>query len=363
MGDLDWSLSVGVRFYPDPEFGNLGGPDVDADGFHQWVTSPSGGGITDTDRARLVVSKQYNPPFSSPRRAKPTAEIINDFFTELDDISKENVKKGDGFGVGRRLYLYFSGHGYMPVATKHEIGLLMANATPSRLGNHVLGRAWADLLSGAGYFREVLLFMDCCRNEFTNAPLNVPFLNPGNDPRAAKKARLFYAYATKAKGLARERKAPDGEIHGVFTSTLLAGLWGGAADPDTKEIRGSSLKAFLYQNMRQFLAPEDLNNSDIPKEPDVWPALSPEEDFSICTAVPMKFPVCVTFPDSYAGRRINIRCNNKVKETTIADGTFWDAPLCCGVYSAEIVDGPEVAFEVKHPGFAPPEKPLDVRLG
>jgi hypothetical protein len=357
MNEVDWALAVGVRVYPDPGLGDLSGPELDATGFHEWVVSPRGGGITDPHRVKLILSSNYTPPFSSATSARPTVEAVNEFFTELDDLATGNEKKGDGLRVGRRLYLYFSGHGFMPAATEDEIALLMANATPNRLGNHVLGRAWANLFYRSGYFREILLFMDCCRNEFSNAPLNVPFLNPSNDPQAGQKGRRLYAYATKWGRKARERKMADGQTRGVFTAALLAGLWGGAADTATHEIRASDLRSFLYQNMKEFLAPEDFNNDEIPKEPDFYPSANDADNFLIANAEPTKYPVRVSFPGSIAGSKINIRSGVirdgiefKILETATAAGTEWDIPLPRGLYLAEIVGGPEAKpFEVKHP--------------
>ena len=356
MADLDWALSVGVRIYPDPELGDLSGPELDAGAFHDWVTSAAGGKIADPKRAKLVLSSQFSPPFSSATKAKPTVEAVNEFFAEIDDAAKGNEKNGEGLQAGRRLYLYFAGHGFMPAATEDDVALLMANATKDRLGFHVLGRAWANWFYRSGYFREVLLFMDCCRNEFSNAPLNVPFLKPQKDPQAAEKSRRFYAYATKWGRKARERKMPNGQTRGVFTAALLEGLQGGASDPVTHEIKASDLRSFLYQNMVQFLAPEDRDNDEIPKEPDVYPSMGEEENFLIAAAEPRTYPVSIGFPNSLAGLRINIRDGdfNIVKGATLeaaqGDRSLWTFELPRGLYLAEIVGGPGAKrFEVKHP--------------
>jgi hypothetical protein len=57
---------------------------------------------------------------------------------------------GDGAVVGRRLYLYFAGHGFAPTDT--ETALLMANATRTRGGHHIPGRSYAEWFYRAGYF-------------------------------------------------------------------------------------------------------------------------------------------------------------------------------------------------------------------
>jgi hypothetical protein len=355
MTDLDWALSVGVRIYPAPELGDLSGCELDATAFHGWVTSPAGGKV-DAKRAKLILSSQFSPPFSSATKAKPTVEAVNEFFAELDDIAKENEKCGEGLQVGRRLYLYFAGHGFMPAATEDEVALLMANAARGRLAFHILGRAWANVFYRSGYFREILLFMDCCRNELASTPLNLPFLTAERDPQAKTKGRRFYAYATKWGRTARERKMPGGETRGVFTAALLEGLEGGASDPATKEIKASDLRSFLYQNMAQFLAPEDRENDEIPKEPDVYPSMGEEENFLITVAEPRRYPVSVGYSSCLAGKQVNIRDGEFqiVKSATLEAGagerSAWPCDLPRGLYLAEIAGGPPAQrFEVKCP--------------
>ena len=45
---------------------------------------------------------------------------------------------------------------------------------------------------------------------------------------------------------------PDGQVHGVFTWTLLQGLRGGAAD-ERGRVTGESLRNFLFTVMPEFL--------------------------------------------------------------------------------------------------------------
>src|SRR5262245_22156757 len=120
MANNDWALTVGIRFYP--ALGDLDGPENDATAFHAWVPSPAGGGVP-AAQATLMLSSQFGPPFASPSQAAPTAVEIQRFFERLEDVATDNDKKGNGAVVGRRLYLYFAGHGFAPTAT--EIALLM----------------------------------------------------------------------------------------------------------------------------------------------------------------------------------------------------------------------------------------------
>jgi hypothetical protein len=349
----DWSLTVGVRYYPDDKLGDLDGPEVDATEFHQWVTSPSGGSVTDPANAKLILSSHYGPRPADPASANPTVPEVNKFFEALQNLVRKKKAAGAAEKIGRRLYLYFAGHGFMPPASKYEVAVLMANAEdPDALGHHILATAWAEMFYDSGYFQEVLLFVDACRNELKNAPRNVPFLTPLNDPNAKKNGRRFYAYAAKWDRDARER-ALHGGSRGVFTAALMAGLRGGAADPVTQEIRAKDLSNFLYQNTRQFLAEEERSNEEIDSEPEIQPPFSQRENFVIATVPNIPYPVRFEVPTAAAGLKLFVfKGNNVVASTEGLTAPSWSCiPLPCGAYKAALENGNEYPFEVKHPGF------------
>src|SRR5262249_39567650 len=153
--------------------------------------------------------------------------------------------------------------------------LLLANATPQRVTYHVSGQLWADLLPRAGYFSEVVLFMDCSRQWVLAAPLRVPpFLLP--DASRAVESRFFAAVATKWSHSVRER-AIDGRPCGVFTTALLTGLKGAACDPAGR-ITANSLRTYLYLETKTFLPEESLSDPDIVKEPEIHYS-GPSDDF------------------------------------------------------------------------------------
>ena len=57
---------------------------------------------------------------------------IHDFFTQADVIATANNDEGKGLGLraGKRLWMFFSGHGFAP--SLDMSGVLMANATTKR---------------------------------------------------------------------------------------------------------------------------------------------------------------------------------------------------------------------------------------
>jgi hypothetical protein len=150
-----------------------------------------------------------------------------------------------------------------------------------------------------------------------------------NTPPAG--SRRFYGFAAKYGKLAVERLI-DGQQSGVFTSTLLDALKGGAAEDDGR-ITGESLKAYLYENMKQFLTPDDLANPDVATEPDLY-CDQPEAQFVIATIPAPKFQVQIPLPPGPVGRPLQLFGE---KFTLVAQGVAnadltWPLNLFRGTY-------------------------------
>ncbi len=160
MAQDDRAIVVGICSYPG--FTDLYGPENDAVAIYNWLLSPAGGDVP-VENIELIITSQFNPPFMTPAEGKPTGVRIQEAFEKLQDLASANSDRGNGLRVGRRLWIYLAGHGFGPDA--NENALLAANATRIRSGSyyHVLGVYNADYVHFAGYFDEVLLFMDCCR--------------------------------------------------------------------------------------------------------------------------------------------------------------------------------------------------------
>src|SRR5262249_24767328 len=152
-----------------PYFGDLAGPANDAQAFRDWVVDPHGGGLP-VGQVQLILSPDF--PADDVR---PTQYDVLRAFEGLLDLAQSSAAAGQGWrGVGRRLSLYFAGQGLD--TADHRPALLMANASPRMLGYHVSGPAYADLFSRAGAFDEILLFMDCCREQpVLVSPMLPPF--------------------------------------------------------------------------------------------------------------------------------------------------------------------------------------------
>lgn len=331
----DWAIVVGMQDYPDPAFGNLLAPENDARAFHQWLVSKTGGNLLKRN-AKLILSSNYKQPFKNARSAKPAVEQIEQEFEKLDAIAETNNDQGLGRRVGRRLYLYFAGHGCAPSSPASKESLLLtANATSIYLGHNVPGKMYADLYVFSGYFEEVVLIMDCCRDILAAAPIRPPARKLTTHPNAIANGKIFVGYATKWSRRARE-KPINGQWQGVFTKALLDGLSGGASNPVDGRITADSLRNYLYNSWRNYFTEQDWTDPTIPKEPEVWfdPQNPTTGDSLVFAKLPVPtYAVNVSFPAELEGERVNVLDSTfQVVESTIVGANPWQINLKKGKY-------------------------------
>lgn len=258
----DRALVVGIDRYP--ALRTLSGAERDANEFYKWVTTE--GGVTPANATRIVSSAFKKAPKNKPWNERPAQKAVDDFFHEVSAASDKNNEAGYGPQVGKRLYMFFSGHGFAPALDKS--GFLMANASEKAPVN-VAAMLWANRMYEGGWFDEVLLFQDACREPMKQADLTPPFLI-SIGLSGQQNRRRFIALSAKNDQLSLEKVIGSGGVRGVFTVTLLAGLRGGARDPRTGEITAAQLKAYLQSNMRSLLTPLELANPEIANQPEVF---------------------------------------------------------------------------------------------
>ena len=280
MARNDWAIVIGIKDYIDPDLGGLEGPENDARAFHEWVLKEDGGDVP-KGQAALIVSSDFGPPFANAAAAMPTQEAIKAAFDHLFSIADGNEAKELSREIGDRLYLFFSGHGFAPDQHDELVALLTANASVAGAQlSHVIGSYMADTFWRAGLFKEVLLFMDCCRSVMDCAQLYQPYA----DERATDfdQVRRFYAYGARVAKEAREWKMDDGKYHGVFTATLLDALTSSGYDrEDPSVITADSLNNQLYNGFKSFLSPADRTRPGKPWEPTVVYERNPASTFTI----------------------------------------------------------------------------------
>ncbi len=339
MAKTDYAIVVGLSHYP--AFETLDGPVTDAEDFYQWLID-KGGGDVPVRQVKKIVSKPLKKKIGVTT-GRPSSDDIESFFVGLEDIANKNQKKGNGRQVGRRLYIFLSGHGF---ALTPGAGLLAANASITRPKFHVSGMDWANLFAMGMWFEEILLFMDCCRITPTTYIPNPPGLQVARDPDPRRQCKRLYCFAAPHGRLALERKFGQ-RTRGVFSQTLMTGLRGAAANPANGEITSESLRGYLFNNMRSFLDPSDLLRPEIAQEPALEPSSAETgPPFVIATVNVKTFPVRITPPAKTKGKRINVRDGLSkdgtlpIVMTTQSDGKPWEIQLPTSNYVVEIVGGP-----------------------
>lgn len=283
-----FAIVIGLKSYPrlgDPPPSNLEGPENDAILVAGWLTDPAGGGLPETN-VRTIVSSNWK----SPPDAAPTPDQINEAFLWLDGLADASQKAGKGRKVGARLYIYVSGHGCAP---KPRQGcLLTGNAAINTITSNICPIEWVDWLQGANYFREHVLWQDCCtdRQIFTvpsAAPLKPLF---GSNPAGPAFIALAAPYGLRAV----EKPVPEDadRWHGVFTWSLVQGLRGAAADANGT-VTSQSLTNWLRHAQFGWLDESDRNTVGVASEPDLVDA----DPLTFATGLsPMFFDVTLRIP-------------------------------------------------------------------
>jgi len=158
-----------------------------------------------------------------------------------------------------------SGHGFSPTPQR---GCLFAANAQERLSFNVHATGWLNWLQDSGYFREYVLWMDCCMNRLSflqprDPPL--PPVNASEPPRAG-----FVAFAAKRNCKAVELPIPEdsNKPHGVFTWALLEGLRGAAADANGR-VSGRGLADWIRNAQVARMRPTDLQDHEVGQEPEV----------------------------------------------------------------------------------------------
>ena len=246
----DHAFVVGIDHYP--QLGCLSGAVNDAQAFANWLLSPVGGGLDGDNVTTVITTDEHKDKTIRPTRTRPARD---DIVIPLDELHAQ-ANGRPGFRLGRRLYLYFAGHGGAvqeeTIGSGADVALLCANCAPDRLMHNVQAQLYADWFGRARFFDEVVLFMDCCRS----SRLFIPALLLGQPyPKIVRSeevepARHLYGFATQWDHFAYESEAAAGEEpRGDFSKALLDGLTGGAADGEGT-VTSERLDTFVTNSLR-----------------------------------------------------------------------------------------------------------------
>jgi len=231
----------------------LHGAISDAIAVHKWIVEH--GGVLEEDA--FLITSTANP-------LNPIKQAIDDAIVAIT----EKIVEEQG-GEAERLYFYFAGHGIGVDLDRENNGLCMANWTEYSMDSGSLSsRYYLQSFINQGLFKEVVLWMDCCRtSKFFYSPAGAPTLQHFGivtDPL------YMVAFGAQYQNQAYENSISSNEQtdkRGVFTSVLLEGLHGGQGSLEVVNARtlGDYLQLFVPKRAQEHnfsQKPEVIANVD-----------------------------------------------------------------------------------------------------
>lgn len=261
----DYALVIGIKSYVGLR--PLNSAVKDAVAFANWLRREDGGGLTEKGQVDLILGEAQDKEWLE--KAYPHAGTIQ---AKLNNLG---ISKGEK--IGRRLYIYFSGHGFTDNAD--EIAMAMANAGMGYFNNSISLNSFHNLFRQVGYFEQVIFILDCCREQtrynFTpqsiidveyfkklfeakNAPAGAGATGAGGVkvPKVKDLFVLSSAYGEQSYALTDK---DIGERRGLLTKALLEGLEGKAADPMDGSITVGRLREYIEKRVNELAGENGLS--------------------------------------------------------------------------------------------------------
>lgn len=333
-GRDDWAIVVGIDRYPG--LADLTGAENDATAFCHWLRDV--GQVPDAHIVRLVssdfamildaIERNHRP---SVRGAMPSEESIRTALDELFDRTHEHIDARQGPRIGRRLYLFFAGHGLEPRDSQEPV-FLAANAHREHI-RHVPPRRAARWFSRASAFDEVVLLMDCCREQVPRLELVSALSWIEMEDVKRKDKPFLHGFAAQPCQAARELDH-QGTARGLFTRAVLEGL-GGAATDEQGAVTARALKDHLVNFPVQVLLPESARST----APEWRPAID-IDDYAAFELVPadlvpsIVYRLKVRLSPVFRGHKLEILRGDQKIELPQIDELEWAGPMAKGVYRA-----------------------------
>lgn len=241
----DYAIVIGIDKYS--LLPRLSGAREDAVTFADWLQNKEGGGLL-PEHIELILSPDKSPePAQMPL---PLQAQVDNALKRFKIIHKK--------WIGRRLYFYFSGHGY---GQYDDIGMFMAPASTDQLNYNIGLRQYKIFLSQWGFFDEMVFILDCCRDPFCyGEPQKPSFTFPPHEiPNPAPKVENFVVLATD-HGRQSFSVWDDntGKKRGILTRAVIEGLGENLATDGKGRITASSLRDYVIGRVPQIAKAHDL---------------------------------------------------------------------------------------------------------
>lgn len=229
----DYALVIGINNYTPPKKSGLRalkGAINDANYFEAWLTSPEGGNLSPENCHKITST------------ISPLTPLQEEVDSKIEEMIAQIKASG---GKARRLYFYFAGHGLGSMDDIEDIALCLAKWSELRRNMALSSQKYKESIRQFGYFEEIFLFADCCRNTKINVKPLQPTFAPFEPSPLSGSTRLFIGYATQYQDQSFEAETGNSEMRGVFTRVLIEALKGAAAD-ENGVITADGLRDYLY---------------------------------------------------------------------------------------------------------------------
>lgn len=224
MAQDDYAILVAIHFYPGFD-APLHGPENDANDFYSWLTAADGGAVPQKQIERIYSS--HYPPTADPYDASPTEVIFKQTLNRL--LMQPNGREWKD-RVGRRLYLFFAGHGFTAGARENP-AIYTAQAQDNDT-LHIAAYDYAMRIKNAAFFDEVVLIMDCCHGVLkASLPPFTTWTAPERPAKAAQ-VKMMQAYGAPRGLQAFEETEGSPPIRGYFTLAFMEALRTAPGDRD-----------------------------------------------------------------------------------------------------------------------------------
>ncbi|MFM9499783.1 caspase domain-containing protein [Streptomyces galilaeus] len=295
--DRDYGLIIGIAHYP--HLRRLEGPIEDARHFASWLKEA---GKVPEENVKLIESI----PDSNG------LPILTAVENALDDI----IRRAEAHpGAGRRLYVYFAGHGC--AKELEHVALLMANAKEGHFNRAALDATQYRKAMALRAFPEQLYLFDCCRFSDPAVQGQGPNWDPDTNSKRLPGLVQVVMYAAGFKERAWERRLHYDERRGIFTVALMEGLDGAAS---RKGIITSDRLASYVQRRVEDLARQEKLEEDQNCD---FSAHGSSRPLTLATDVPAwERQVAVTLPGETKQLFVTDENNSRVVVKSVEPGTI-----------------------------------------
>jgi hypothetical protein len=243
-----YALVIGIDAYS--QLPPLKSAVSDAKRFVRWLQAESGGGLS---RSHIHALLSSSTPTGNSLNADPTQADVDQALAKIIQTNRDSQIK--------RLYFYFAGHGYGP--SFDDVGMLMANASMSRLSSISL-RAYRQFLRQSGHFPEIVFVLDCSRAYLLDgAPAPAPSLALTPSNQSAGSNDFVLMASSHGEQAFEITEAMEGGRRGLLTTAVLEGLGGEAIDSNQR------ITALSLSNYVRWRVPKLAGGASLKQLPEI----------------------------------------------------------------------------------------------